>query len=60
MKNINNTIDNVKDLDYKLKVAYENAKKVLNNLVMDVLNNSEEKSLKDLEQEANDKLNVTW
>lgn len=39
---------------------YENAKKVLNNLVMDVLNNSEEKSLKDLEQEANDKLNVTW
>lgn len=27
MKNINNTIDNVKDLDYKLKVAYENAKK---------------------------------
>lgn len=29
MENINNTIKGVKDLKYKLKVAYEEAKKIL-------------------------------
>nr|HPO11420.1 hypothetical protein [bacterium] len=39
---------------------FESAKQVLNNLVIDVLNSSEGASLKELEQDANEKLNITW
>ena len=39
---------------------YESAEKVLDNLIIDVLGKNEDTSLKDLEEQANEKLNVTW
>lgn len=39
---------------------YASAESILNKLVLDVLNKSEAETLKDLEQDANSQLNMTW